>query len=284
MKVLLTGSKGQVGRCLQDKLPVEWIIHATDSGCMDITDEIKVASVVRSFQPDVIINAAAYTAVDKAESEKELAKNVNALGPFILAKEALKIKARFFHISTDYVFDGESLAPYTEESETNPLNIYGLTKLKGETLVRAVFPEAHIIRTAWVFSEYGNNFVKTMLRLSNSNKFISVVDDQFGCPTYAGHLAQTIIKMININATGGIYHFCGDERVSWSQFAEKIFFYAYMKNIIDKKTIVKNISTSQFPTLAKRPKYSALSCDKIAGLNIKPSEWNLALMNIIDKC
>lgn len=185
MKVLLTGSKGQLGSCFQDRLPAGWEIWATDSDVLDITDLNAVRVAVTNFQPNIIVNAAAYTAVDKAETEHELATLINKVGPENLAVAANEVGARLVHVSTDYVFDGTASTPYIETDVTNPLGMYGLTKLDGEIAVAAVQPEAIIIRTAWVFSEYGNNFVKTMLRLAKERDTLSIVADQRGCPTYA---------------------------------------------------------------------------------------------------
>ena len=169
MKVLLTGSKGQLGSCFQDRLPQGWEVWATDSDVLDITDLARVKQAVAQFAPNVIVNAAAYTAVDKAENERELAALINETGPKNLALAANDVGARLVHVSTDYVFDGTATSPYVETDATNPLGVYGKTKLDGEIAVSVIQPEAIIIRTAWVFSEYGNNFMKSMLRLANDN-------------------------------------------------------------------------------------------------------------------
>ncbi|AOR57985.1 dTDP-4-dehydrorhamnose reductase [Pectobacterium parmentieri] len=273
MKILLTGAKGQLGRCFQDRLPAEWEILATDSNELDITDLERVAEVVKNFQPDAIVNAAAYTAVDKAESEPEIAESINVHGPQNLAIVATKYNVRLVHVSTDYVFDGNATEPYNEDSATNPLSVYGNTKLAGEQAVTKIAPEAIIVRTAWVFSEYGNNFVKTMLRLAKERDSLSIVNDQRGCPTYAGDLAQAIIALLEKNAEGGIYHYCGDEEVSWYEFAEEIFKVASKRNAISSAPILTAINTEEYPTPAKRPKYSTLDCFKINNLNITQSNW-----------
>lgn len=281
MKVLLTGANGQLGRCFQDRLPAGWQILATDSAKLDITDLAQVTAAIAAFKPGAIVNAAAYTAVDKAESETALAERINATGPANLANVAAQHGIRLVHVSTDYVFDGNANTPYTEESTTNPLSVYGITKLAGERAVSATAPDAIIVRTAWVFSEYGNNFVKTMLRLGKERDALSIVDDQRGCPTYAGDLAQAIIALLQQNAAGGIYHYSGDKEVSWFEFAQAIFAVAVEKGLLIKAPVLTPITTKQYPTPAYRPAYSVLAGTKLKGKNIKSSEWEKALKNIV---
>ncbi|KFX21077.1 dTDP-4-dehydrorhamnose reductase [Pectobacterium betavasculorum] len=283
MKILLTGANGQLGRCFQDRLPAGWQVWATDTAELDITDYEKVLAAVTEFQPDAIVNAAAYTAVDKAESEPELAALVNKTGPENLARAAKEVGARLVHVSTDYVFDGNATVPYIETDKTNPLGVYGKTKLDGEIAVSSVLPEAIIIRTAWVFSEYGNNFVKTMLRLAKERDELGIVADQRGCPTYAGDIAQAIIDLLKQNADGGVYHYCGDSEVAWSDFAEAIFRIGVEQNGLEKCPKVNKINTDQYPTPAKRPAYSSLDGHKIKLLNIELSKWEQALYDIIKK-
>lgn len=273
MKVLLTGSKGQLGNCFCDCLPAGWQVLATDVDTLDITDLAKVKQQVIEYRPDVIVNAAAYTAVDKAESDQQIATLINEIGPKNLALAANEVGARLVHVSTDYVFDGEANTPYIETAITNPLGVYGKTKLAGEIAVSQIQPDALIIRTAWVFSEYGNNFVKTMLRLGKDRDELNVVADQFGCPTYAGDIAVAIIELLKKNADGGIYHFCGDSQVAWNEFAEAIFTSALKMKQLPKLPVVKAIGTEQYPTPARRPKYSVLNCDKIKLQGIALSCW-----------
>ncbi|MBE5215462.1 dTDP-4-dehydrorhamnose reductase [Pectobacterium sp. A535-S3-A17] len=281
MKILLTGANGQLGRCFQDRLPTEWEILATDTAELDITDLARVEEIVKDFQPDAIVNAAAYTAVDKAESEPELAEKINVTGPENLAVVANKQGIRLVHVSTDYVFDGNATEPYHEDSATNPLSVYGKTKLAGEQAVTQAAPETIIVRTAWVFSEYGNNFVKTMLRLAKERDTLSVVNDQRGCPTYAGDLAQAIISLLEKNAAGGIYHYCGDKEVSWYEFAKTIFSVAEQKAVLNKTPVLTSITTAQYPTPAHRPAYSTLAGGKIQTLGIPLSDWQRALNKTI---
>ncbi|AYH06440.1 dTDP-4-dehydrorhamnose reductase [Pectobacterium parmentieri] len=281
MRILLTGANGQLGRCFQDRLPAGWEFLATDCGELDITDIEQITRAVDQFKPDAIVNAAAYTSVDKAESEPELAEKINVTGPKYLAIVASKQGIRLVHVSTDYVFDGNASEPYNEDSATNPLSVYGKTKLAGEQAVTKVSPEAMIVRTAWVFSEYGTNFVKTMLRLAKERDTLNIVNDQRGCPTYAGDLAQAIISLLEKNAEGGIYHYCGDEEVSWYEFAEEIFKVASKRNAISSAPILTAISTEEYPTPAKRPKYSTLDCFKINNFNITQSNWLKEINKII---
>ncbi|WP_127959800.1 dTDP-4-dehydrorhamnose reductase [Serratia microhaemolytica] len=281
MKVLLTGGNGQLGRCFSDRTPIGWNVLATDAKTLDITDLIQVKNVVKSYRPNVIVNAAAYTAVDRAELEPELAALINETGPRNLALVANEVGARLVHISTDYVFDGEAGTPYIETAVTNPLNVYGKTKRDGEVAVKQIQPDALIIRTAWVFSEYGNNFVKTMLSLARQHNQVNVVSDQFGCPTYAGDIAQVIIELLISNTSGGVYHYCGDSSVSWSHFAKVIFSSAVQQGVLKYAPSVNDITTELYPTLAIRPKYSVLNCGKIEEKGIHLSKWRRQVAFII---
>lgn len=208
MRTLLTGSKGQLARCFRDRLPENWELIATDSTSLDITDTEAVRNMVQNFQPDAIVNAAAFTAVDKAEAHVSTAFAVNATAVHNLASAARACQARFIHISTDYVFDGTNKTPYKEQDYTNPQSVYGRTKVAGELLALAANPDSVIIRTSWLFSEYGNNFVKTMIRIAGERDNLSIVHDQTGSPTYAGDLAQAIITLLQQPvAPRGIYHY-----------------------------------------------------------------------------
>ncbi|MGK2960213.1 MAG: dTDP-4-dehydrorhamnose reductase [Candidatus Malihini olakiniferum] len=281
MKVLLTGANGQLGRCFQDRLPAGWQILATDSAKLDITDLAQVTAVVSAFKPAVIVNAAAYTAVDKAEGEIELAERINTAGPANLASLAAQHSIRLVHVSTDYVFDGNVNTPYTEESSTNPLSVYGKTKLAGELAVSMAAPDAIIVRTAWIFSEYGNNFLKKMLYLGKELDALSIVDSQRGCPTYAGDIANAIIALLQQQAAGGIYHYAGDKEVSWFEFAQAIFTVALHKAVLSKAPTLTPITATRCHTLARRPAYSTLAVDKIKGLGITLSDWQRALNKTI---
>lgn len=288
IKVIVTGSHGQVGACLtsQLKLRTDVELFAFDSKDLDITDSNRVSSVVHSIQPNVIINAAAYTAVDKAEQNFQQCYDVNDNAVENLAKAANQVDALILHISTDYVFDGESGKPYTEEDVENPQNVYGRSKLRGEQRLTTLCSRYAVLRTSWVFGEVGNNFVKTMLRLSSTRDEISVVNDQMGAPTYAGDIARTLIIMMDRMLStqenlSGIYHYTGLPHVSWCQFAEEIFSNVTYQIDHDKQMIVHPISTHEFPTAAKRPLDTRLDCRKIEKVfSVKPSLWKNALKNI----
>jgi len=272
MRVLLTGAYGQLGRCLLDRVPADWVLFACGSAELDITDRAAVERVVKKFRPDVILNAAAYTAVDKAETDRIRAMKVNAIGPENLALAAREVSARLIHISTDYVFDGSKKTPYVESDQPCPINFYGLSKWEGEKRVFAVLPEAIVIRTSWVFSEYGANFVKTMLRLAETRTELSVVNDQFGCPTYAGDLAQAMITLAGAERAQGVYHYCGDVAVSWCEFAQAIFV------VTGHDVVVKGISSACYPSAAVRPVNSVMGLARMGELGVKGSDWQTSIL------
>ncbi len=235
MKILVTGKEGQVARCLAERAaghPALELIFAARAGTdvfLDLADEASVRAAVQLVKPDLIVNAAAYTAVDQAEDEPELAMQINGVAPGTLAEEAASCGARLIQVSTDYVFDGELDRPYRPDDQVNPIGVYGRTKLAGETAVRAALPENHLIfRTSWVFSPFGRNFYLTMLRLAESKDEISVVDDQIGNPTSAYQIADRLLDVCDDWATGGsmhlgeTVHFAGDEEMTWCGFARKI--------------------------------------------------------------
>ncbi|SCB80120.1 dTDP-4-dehydrorhamnose reductase [Gilliamella intestini] len=283
MKVLLTGANGQLGHCFKDIFPSDWQLLATDSLQLDITDGLAVNNFVALHRPDAIVNAAAYTAVDKAEDEYELAYKVNAIGPKNLAIAAKKYHAKLVHVSTDYVFDGTKSSPYLENDLTNPVNVYGETKLAGELSVLDNYSSTIVIRTSWVFSEYGNNFVKTMLKLSQTRPELTIIDDQLGCPTYAGDIAKTILEMLMNDIQGGIYHYCGNESTSWFLFGQKIFDIALDQNLLFQVPVISPINSQSFPSKAKRPLYSVMSMDKIKKYNLSGSNWEEQLISCISK-
>ncbi len=285
-KFLITGAKGQVGHCLTEQLTGKAEILAVDRDELDITDKDAVFNVVKTFKPDVIINAAAHTAVDRAESEIELSEAINVRGPQYLAEAANEIGAVILHISTDYVFEGAGSGEYKEDDKTNPQGVYGRTKLEGEIAVQQANPRSIILRTAWVFGEHGHNFVKTMLRLAKDRDSLGIVGDQFGGPTYAGDIAKTLIEIANQILAGkddafGVYHFTGKPYVSWYEFAKAIFAEVELQNILEKSPLVNSIATSDYPTPAKRPANSRLDLTKIKQtFGIEPSDWQKALKNI----
>ncbi len=261
--VLVTGSKGQLGSEISLIAPDHNFLSFVyiDKEEVDISDEEKLNHYLGHFKIDYIINCAAYTAVDQAEKEQELAQKVNELAPLYLAKYCKQNNIRLIHISTDYVFDGESNSPIDETKNPNPLSVYGRTKLAGEKRIQEILPNAYIFRTAWVYSVFGKNFVKTMLNLGRQKDQLNVVVDQVGTPTCARDLANTILVVIkNIeegNDVPGIYHYTNEGVTSWYDFAVAIFELAS----IDCK--VNAIPSSAYPTPAKRPTFSVLDKSKI---------------------
>lgn len=289
MKVLLTGANGQLGLCFQDRISDSVKLTALSSKELDITCKASVQKIVNLVKPDVIVNCAAYTAVDKAESEPELAHAVNCQGPENLAYAAAMLDVPLIHVSTDYVFDGNAIKPYVPTDATSPQGVYGLTKLAGEHAIKVITSKHIIIRTAWVFSEYGNNFVKTMLRLANERDELGIVADQQGSPTYAGDLAALIFAIVTrIESSDfsdyGLYHFCGDKAVSWFGFAELIFELKAKLNADFSIPKLNKLTTEQFPTPAKRPKYSVMQDNRLSLLNLpKSSHWQDSLKTVIKK-
>ena len=286
MRVLLTGCNGQVGFLLKQMLTNKVELLALTRQELDISNENLVTESINSFKPDVVINAAAYTAVDKAENEKELAFAVNSDGPEYLAKAANKFNAALIHISTDYVFEGNKAGLYVETDPVNPQGIYGKSKLAGEVAVKGHCDQHIILRTAWVFGEHGNNFVKTMLSLGKERDKLSIVSDQFGGPTYAGDIAATIIKIVkkfeaDENINWGVYHYSGMPHVSWYEFAQNIFAKAKGNELLDSIPTLTAITTKEFPTSAKRPENSKLNSEKIEReFGVMPSDWQAELDNI----
>ena len=274
-KILVTGANGQLGQCLQkiSSQFEEFEFIFTDSETLDITNKEEVNDFFWQNAPDFCINAAAYTAVDLAETDIEKAFLVNADGAENLAEACAENNAQFIHVSTDYVFDGENNLAYTEEDFTNPLGVYGASKLAGDELALEVNPCSVILRTSWVYSEFGKNFVKTMLNLFATKEELSIVADQFGQPTNANDLAEAIMKIIKSEKiTPGIFNFSNLGRISWFDFAEKI------AELSEAKIKLNAIETSQYPTPAKRPKNSVLDLGKISktyAVQLKPWEESL---------
>ena len=258
--ILVTGANGQLGmefRQLESKFKQYNFLFASKDE-LSIADAASVKKYFDKNKIDYCINCAAYTAVDKAETEKEIAIKVNVTAVGNLASICKIYDAAFFHFSTDYVFNGTASVLYKETDKTDPVNFYGQTKLDGEQEAIKQNQNAVIIRTSWVYSSHGKNFVKTMLRLICEKESIGVVNDQFGCPTYAADLAEVVMKIISSNhSANGIYHYCNKGIISWFDFASEI------KKTISSKCIVNGITTAAYPTPAKRPQYSALDTQKI---------------------
>ncbi|MBB3699808.1 dTDP-4-dehydrorhamnose reductase [Flammeovirga yaeyamensis] len=277
--ILVTGANGQLGSELQflSKNHNDFNFTFVDVDDLDITDQNKVIQYFAQGKFDVCINCAAYTAVDKAESDQELAFKVNVCGPENLAIACDKNNTTLFHVSTDFVFEGDSSTAYSENMQTSPLGVYGHTKLKGEQVIQQVLKKYYILRTAWLYSSYGNNFVKTMLRLGRERGELGVIVDQIGTPTYARDLAKAILLLINDNQECyGVYHFSNEGVASWYDFAKTIFM---MKNI---EVNVNPIPTSAYPTPAKRPSFSLLDKSKIkTTFNITIPYWQESLLNCL---
>ena len=285
MKILLTGINGQLGNQLQTPLKKIGEVSVVGRENLDLVDSNAISQLIGQVQPELIINAAAYTAVDKSEKEPELADAVNRIAPGIMAKEAKKLGATLIHISTDYVFDGSQSRPYTETDLTNPLGIYGKSKLAGEEAIRETEVNHIIIRTAWVYGAYGKgNFVKTMLRLGKDREKLRVVYDQVGCPTWTGDLAEAIAQIIpHLNSqTYGTYHYTNSGAISWYDFAMAIFEEAKKLGFpLEVKRVVP-ITTAEYPTPAKRPAFSVLNSGKISKvLGNHPPYWLNSLRQML---
>jgi len=275
IKIVVTGANGQLGKCIQD-IAVQYSdydFHFKSSKELDITSKSQINSLFTQEKFGYCINCAAYTAVDKAESDQENAFLVNAEAVRYLAEACKAQNTILIHISTDFVFDGSKTTPYSEEDVPNPINVYGASKLKGEQYVQQLLKKYFIIRTSWVYSEYGHNFVKTMLRLGKESKEISVVNDQIGSPTYAGDLAGIIMKVVDSKESSyGLFHYSYEGEISWFDFATSIF------EIKRMNVKVKPIPSEAFPTLAKRPRFSVMDKSKITqALNLKIPYWRDSL-------
>lgn len=281
IKALVTGGNGQLAQCLkdvvnhQDELDVDF----QDLPDLDITNKQQLESYFSNNELDYCINCAAYTAVDLAEEQSDLAYAVNAEGPKNLAKVCKKYQVKLLHISTDFVFDGKKQTPYIESDMPNPLGVYGASKLQGERSIQETTEAYFIVRTSWLYSEYGKNFIKTMLSLSETLNEISVVSDQIGSPTYAGDLAEVLTQIVLSSSTNyGVYHYSNSGTISWYDFAVEIF------KQFGKTIEVKPIKTKDYPTAAKRPKYSVLDTTKIKNnFDYTIKDWQGSLNKVIQQ-
>ena len=283
-KVLVSGANGQLGWELAQaaKLFPNFEFVFVDRNAMDLSNPSELSSIVNLFAPDAIINTAAYTAVDKAESENELAHTINAEAVATLARIAKQKNIPFITFSTDYVFNGNATSPYLTDTKLEPVNFYGKTKADGEQMAMAENENTIIIRTSWVFSSHGNNFVKTMMRLMKERDSLNIVGDQKGRPTYAKDLAHATIQILIALNKGkqisGIYHYANAGETTWFGFAEKI------KALTGLECDLKAITSDQFPTPAKRPNYSVLDTSKIENdLGIEIPSWEIALKQCINQ-
>ena len=281
MTVLVTGAGGQLGRCLK-KVSVNFP-HISflfkDYSELDVTNQNSIDEVFNNNSIDYCINCAAYTAVDLAENESNKVFLLNSEAVKYLSKACKEKKVVLIHISTDFVFDGTKTTPYIESDATNPINVYGASKLAGEEQIKSILKRYFIIRTSWLYSEYGSNFLKTMVHLGSEKKQLQIVRDQIGSPTYAMDLANVILHIIESkNQDFGTYHYSNQGKISWYDFAKEIF------KLTHSVVKVKAISTSDYPTAAKRPKYSVLSSDKIKEVfRIPIIDWKESLKVAVSK-
>ncbi|MFC3607161.1 dTDP-4-dehydrorhamnose reductase [Stutzerimonas tarimensis] len=288
MRILVCGASGQVGHELIRRgtlrgLQVTGLSHAE----LDITDESGVSQAVRQLRPELIVNAAAFTQVDAAESRPEIVYAVNRDGVRYLARAAREHAVPVLHMSTDYVFSGDSATPYRESDPTSPTGVYGSSKLAGEQVLQEELEQALILRTSWVFGAHGRNFVKTMLRLGTERDVLSVVDDQVGCPTFAGGLAEVLLELASRYAASGnlrwgLYHYSGSPTCSWFGFANEIFRQAAATGLLARVPDVKPIATAQYPTPARRPAWSVLDSSLFQEtFGITARDWRDDLAEVI---
>lgn len=289
MKILITGANGQLGLTLKDVFDGS-DLTLTDKDELDITDTEAVNNFVEVKKPDVLINAAAYTAVDRAEVDKELAKKINVDGAANLAAAAKKFNSLFFHVSTDFVFDGEKTEPYVETDEPKPLSVYGETKYGSEVAVEKIGGRYFTLRSAWLYSPHGKNFVKTIARLGKEKEELKVVSDQVGCPTYTYDLAMAMKELIEkanssqleAKSLFGLYNYAGEGKCSWFDFAKEIVKLSDGTAKVLPQTSYEYAASRGDTITADRPKYSALNCDKIKKLGIKTMPWRESLSKCID--
>lgn len=288
MKVLITGSTGMLGSDLVSLFTKnsKYEVVALDRSALDITDLESIKKVFKSENPDVVINSAAYTKVDKAESEEELAFKVNAEGVENLANCCKELGIKLVHFSTDFVFDGSGDKPYKENDKVNPIGVYGKSKLAGEEKLTAILEDFIIIRTSWLYGKNGNNFVTAITRKVTSSDELKVVCDQFGSPTFTVDLAEATEKLIDKKARG-VFHFSndsGERGMSWHEFAVGVWGQMVYRDMPYKIGMVEEISTAQYPTPAKRPKYSVLDLSKYMELTgATPPDWKDGLVRYFDK-
>lgn len=290
MKILVTGKNGQVGHELQRSLAPLGEVIAVDIQDCDLTDTAAIVSLVEKVKPDLIVNPAAYTAVDKAESEPEIAFAINATAPKVLAAQANLLHVPMIHYSTDYVFDGTKSGVYVEEDDPNPQSVYGKTKWQGEKNVRAMCPQHVILRTSWVFGTHGGNFLKTILKLAQERDELKIIADQFGAPTSARLLADSTVEiakqMLSGNTTNkaGTYHLVGAGETTWHGYAAKIVGFTNQLGVKTKVKVgeIQPISTDAYPLPAPRPKNSRLSTDKIkATFGIDIPDWSVDVRQVL---
>ena len=281
MKAMITGKGGQLGDALIATAPAGIQLDLTDRMVLDLNDRLAIAAYVAASRPDIVINAAAYTAVDKAETDFDTATAINNHAVEALAVATRKAGARLVHISTDFVFDGQASSPYPVDASVAPLGVYGQTKYAGE--VAALAAGALVVRTAWVYAKGGQNFVMTMLRLMTQREEIRVVNDQFGTPTWANSLAEGVWQMVEKNVSG-VYHYTDGGIASWYEFADAIQDHALNIGLLKRRVKLTPITTSEYPTAAQRPAYSVLDKDlTTALLGHAPSDWRVNLHRMLEE-
>jgi dTDP-4-dehydrorhamnose reductase len=289
MRVLVTGAQGQVGYELLQRVPDGFTVLGYGSQDLDISNAEQIQTVFEAVKPELVINAAAYTAVDKAETDVERAYAVNSYGVGLLASAAEKLSIPLLHISTDYVFSGDGEKPYTPNDVTKPTGVYGLSKLAGEKQLLEQCSRHLVLRTSWVFGAHGNNFVKTMLRLGSDRDTLAVVADQHGGPTSAGSIADTLWALALIfqrdgRLGWGVYHYSGVPACNWHDFAKEIFTQAVALGLLEKSPEVKAITTADYPTPAKRPAWSVLDCETLADVHgLLPKSWAQELHAVLQQ-
>jgi dTDP-4-dehydrorhamnose reductase len=279
--IVVFGASGQLGQCLKNVALKEGIasVYFLSSSEANILNTDNLQKVFEVYNPEYVINCAAYTAVDKAEDDHEMALKINKIGVENLSRACLSSNSTFIHISTDFVFKGDKAKPLTEDDETKPISVYGQTKLDGEKVIKSILKKFFIIRTGWLYSEYGNNFAKTMLRLGAEKEELKIIADQVGTPTYAIDLASTILQMINSESTAyGIYHYSNEGVTSWYDFAKAIFY------LSGSKVKAIPVKTEEYFTKATRPTYSVLDKSKIKKeFNLEIPYWRDSLITCLNK-
>lgn len=285
MRILVTGRDGQVAQALAEQAKDHELVFVARPA-FDLAQPATIEAAVARIQPELIVSAAAYTAVDKAESEPELAMAINGDSPGVLARAGAKIGAPIIHLSTDYVFDGSLDRPWREDDPTGPLGVYGATKLAGEQAVQASGANYAVLRLAWVYSPFGNNFVKTMLRLAETRDALNVVEDQQGCPSSALDIAAAVLAVVarwqQDGASKGVYHFAGSGETNWAEFATTIFAESARRG--GPSAMVTGIPTSGYPTPAKRPANSRLDCSRFAEtFGYRAPAWQESLGVVLDR-
>jgi len=283
-KLLITGGHGQLASVLRyGSLNKKYTLIHCSKNAMDITNEESIHRAINYYQPNIIINTAAYTAVDKAENEHQLAMQINHIGAKNLAISCEHYRIPLIHFSTDYVFDGTQTFAYSENDSTNPINVYGMSKWLGEEAIRKHCQQYIILRISGLFSEYGNNFLKTILRLAKEKNELRIVTDQITCPTHANNIANVLFNLIKTLRYWGTYHYCDAQAISWYEFAVTIIEKAKKYHLLSIEKILA-ITSAQYPTVAKRPAYSVLNCNKIHhDYGIVQLQWYPCITRTIDR-